>query len=265
MVGHQANQVIRVFICDDNALQLGMLSDALAECDDIEVVGTAMDGEAAVTQITQLRPDVVICDMVMPMLDGLGLLEQVRKLPTPPQVIILTALRGENFISQAQELGAAYYMVKPVNPAVLAQRVYTIMEQPVTAVAAAEPAPKPTVSQASRSLEEQIGAILLQVRIPAHLSGYRYLRTAVQLSLEDPDLLDNVTYALYPAVARQYGTSATSVERSIRHAISTAWNRGGPEDFSKLMGCHLESCDKPTNCELMSCLVETLRYQKERF
>ena len=107
MQERQSDRVIRVFICDDNTLQLGVLSDSLGEYADITVVGTAADGEAALLQIARLKPDIVVCDMVMPNLDGFGLLEQVAHLQNPPQVIILTALRGENFISQAQELGAA--------------------------------------------------------------------------------------------------------------------------------------------------------------
>ena len=97
MQERQSNRVIRVFICDDNTLQLGVLSDSLSEYADITVVGTAVDGEAALLQIARLKPDIVFCDIVMPNLDGFGLLEQVAHLQNPPQVIILTALRGENF------------------------------------------------------------------------------------------------------------------------------------------------------------------------
>ena len=111
------------------------------------------------------------------------------------------------------------------------------------------------------TLEERISALLLQLRVPVHLSGYRFIRQAILLALAEPTLLDCVTYALYPAVAARYGTSASCVERAIRHAITVAWNRGGPSLFSGIMCCHLESGDKPTNRELLSQLVEALRYR----
>ena len=264
MQERQSDRVIRVFICDDNTLQLGVLSDSLSEYADITVVGTAVDGEAALLQIARLKPDIVVCDMVMPNLDDFGLLEQVAHLQNPPQVIILTALRGENFISQAQELGAAYYMVKPVNPAVLAQRIYTIAGLPRRSGEEERAAAASVNALYARPIGEQISAMLMQIRVPAHLNGYRYLRSGVEMALKQPELLENGTYSLYPAIAKEYDTTAVSVERAIRHAINAAWNRGGPEEFSRLMGCHLESCDKPTNCELLSCLVEALRYQKDR-
>ena len=154
--------------------------------------------------------------------------------------------------------------MKPVNPAVLAQRIYTIAGLPRRSGEEERAAAASVNALYARPIGEQISAMLMQIRVPAHLNGYRYLRSGVEMALKQPELLENVTYSLYPAIAKEHDTTAVSVERAIRHAINAAWNRGGPEEFSRLMGCHLESCDKPTNCELLSCLVESLRYQKDR-
>ena len=249
-------QTVRVLICDDNPLRCSLLQDCLSCHPGLTVIGVAQDGVETLRKMQELRPDVVIVDMMMPRMDGCGLLEQAKRMSSPPRIIALTALRDEQFITQALKMGAAYYMLKPVDAKLLSQRILSVAGQPQT-----ETRPEPVSAPRSRSVEAKIGSILLQLRMPAHLSGYRFLRTAVLEVMEQPTLLRHVTKELYPVVAEHYGTTAGCVEKSIRHAITTAWNRGGPEAFSRLMCCRMESCDRPTTCEVLSRLVELMQFQ----
>ena len=255
----QTNRDVRVLICDDNPVQRASMVECLSEQMGLQVVCAVADGLEALRSITELQPDVVVCDLVMTHLDGFGLLERMAKLVNPPQTIVLTALKRDDFILRALELGAAYYMVKPVESDILTQRILSAARRQTPSQGTSV---REDVSlRSSGTLEERISALLLQLRIPAHLSGYRFIRQAILLALAEPALLDCVTYALYPAVAARYETSASCVERAIRHAITVAWNRGGPSLFSGIMCCHLENGDKPTNRELLTRLVEALRYR----
>ena len=255
----QTNRDVRVLICEDHPAQRISLVECLSEQVGVQVVCAVTDGLEALQRIPALQPDVVICDLVMPHLDGFGLLERMAQLPYPPQVIVLTSLKRDDFILRALELGAAYFMVKPVESDILTKRILSAARRRDQCVAV-EARMEDAMSYAG-SLEERISALLLQLRVPAHLSGYRFIRQAILLALADPTLLECVTYALYPKVAAHFGTSASCVERGIRNAINVAWNRGGPGIFSGIMGCQMESGDKPTNRELLASLVETLRYR----
>lgn len=249
-----APQTVRVLICDENPLQRSLLQDWLSCHPGLAVVGVASDGVEALQKMQDTHPDVVVVDMATPQMGGFELLEQVRGMKAPPHIIALTAVRDEQFIEQALRLGVSYYMLKPVDGERLRRRVLSVAGQP-------DMRPARPVLQSLRALEAKIGAILLQLRMPAHLSGYRFLRTAVLSVMENPALMRHVTKELYPVVAEKYGTTAGCVERSIRHAIATAWNRGRPEAFSWLMCCRMQSCDRPTTCEVLSRLVELMQYQ----
>lgn len=255
----QINRDVRVLVCENHPTQRASLVECLSEQIGLQVVSAVADGMEALRRVAALQPDVIVCDLVMPHLDGFGLLERMAQLRYPPQVIVLTSLKRDDFILRALELGAAYYMVKPVESDILTQRI-------LSAARRREQCDQFQQQEASGyphagTLEERISALLLQLRVPAHLSGYRFIRQAVMLALADPALLECVTYALYPAVAERFATTPVCVERGIRHAINVAWNRGGPEIFSGIMGCHLEERDKPTNRELLVRLVEAMRYR----
>lgn len=254
----QSNRDVRVLICDDNPIQRASMVECLSEQIGLQVICAVSDGLEALRRVTELQPDVVICDLVMTRLDGFGLLERMAQMPYPPQTIVLTALKRDDFIMRALELGAAYYMVKPVESDILTQRILAAAKRRDRQW---EDDRQEMGAPFAGTLEERISALLLQLRIPAHLSGYRFIRQAILLALAEPALLECVTYALYPAVAARYGTSASCVERGIRHAITVAWNRGGPGLFSGIMCCQLGVADKPTNRELLSRLVEALRYR----
>ena len=258
---------IRVVIAEDNGQLREMIADYLSEQDGIEVVGTAGDGGAAMALLREHEPDVLICDMIMPQVDGYAVLEQLSEmgLSQLPGTIALTALGRDDFISRAIELGVHYYMVKPFDFRLLVQRVREAAGMSVrrenaqaqrTAAAPAKPA-------AGQSAEERIANLFLTVGIPAHIKGYQYLREAVRMVMEHPELMSRITKELYPGIAKRFGTTASKVERAIRHAIEVAWNRGRIDALNEAFGrnvCSLE--DKPTNGEFIALVADRLSIEQ---
>lgn len=242
--------MVRVLVADDNEMLREMLAGVL-NCDPrIEVVGVASNGVEVMEMIREKSPEVVVCDIVMPQMDGFGVLEQVTNEASanPPRIIALTALDRGDFISHAVDLGVSYYMVKPADTSYLIQRILKLAETQ----AKAAPASEPSISSKD-SNEQAVARMLMQMGMPTHLKGYRFLLYSVLLTMADPSRLGAITRNLYPAVAQHYNTTASRVERSIRHAIENTWARGTVHNFAPRL------VDKPTNCEMIAFLTEKLR------
>ena len=177
-------------------------------------------------------------------------------------MIALTALGRDDFISRAIDLGVCYYMVKPFDFAILAQRICEAAGQANRAEV-----PMPHIHQeivsGVETLEERIANLFLTVGIPAHIKGYQYLREAVKMVIDNPDLMGRITKELYPGIAHRFGTTSSKVERAIRHAIEVAWNRGRVEALDEAFGrnvCSLD--DKPTNGEFIALVSDRLRVRE---
>ncbi len=256
--------MVRVAIADDNAQLLGMVAEYLGQQSGMEIVGTAKNGIEAVHLVQEKQPDVLVCDMIMPQMDGYGVMECLSsmKLEHRPGVIALTALGRDDFITRAINLGACYYMVKPFDFSMLAQRVFEAAgeigrAQAISLAAASDD------GRDAENLEEQIANLFLTVGIPAHIKGYQYLREAVKMVIDNPDLMGRITKELYPGIARRFGTTSSKVERAIRHAIEVAWNRGRIEALDEAFGrnvCSLD--DKPTNGEFIALVSDRLRIKE---
>ncbi|MGN0971293.1 MAG: sporulation transcription factor Spo0A [Aristaeellaceae bacterium] len=256
---------IRIIVADDAPAQRNQLISALAPDDRITVVGEASDGMEALSLISSLHPQVLVCDMVMPRMDGFALLEHLAGLPHAdrPSFIAQTALCRDDFIMRAISLGAAYYMLKPVN-------VEQLIEQ-ILCVAGAGPMPaSPALASqpeedGQERLEKYVTSLLLQIGIPAHMNGYKYLRQAIMTAVVNPDVLDCVSRDLYPTIAQACDTTASRVERSIRHAIAVTWDRAGSATFNKVLGRYATGCsEKPTNCEFVALMAERIRIHLSR-
>lgn len=245
---------VRVLVAEDDQEQREALVRALNRCPGLCVVGAAGNGVEAIRMMRDRLPGVVVCDMVMPQLDGFAVLEAVNRMEEKyrPKVIALTALSRDDFIARAMALGVAYYMIKPVDMAVLFQQILRLTGQEAQHHA----------QETEKTAEQVVADMLLDMGVPVHLSGYRFLLRSALLALEAPELLSCITGTLYPAVARLFGTTASCVERSIRHAINTTWQRGGAAAFANVMKCRIFSeNDKPTNCELIALIAERVRLQ----
>lgn len=253
---------VKLMIAEDNAELRRMLCDYFDLQEGVTVVGSVANGLEALEMIDKLRPDILLLDMIMPQMDGYDLLTTLRqqKREKTPEVIALTALCRDDFISRAVDLGVRYYMVKPFDFVLLYQRVMEI--------ASAKPVPpseaaKAAATQRAKSLDERIATLFLTVGIPAHIKGYQFLREAVKLVMESPDMINRITKALYPGIAYKFNTTSSKVERAIRHAIEVAWGRGRIEVLNEAFGSNVCSLDtKPTNGEFIALVADKLNLER---
>ena len=248
---------IRVMLADDNQSILRLLTDYFARKEEIEVVATVSDGTEIVAAVREHAPDVLVMDIIMPRRDGFMALEELSQMESAlrPKVIVLTGLARDDFIMRAIELGASYYMVKPFDMHLLYNRIVEVAGQAAALATdgARECAPP------AETVDERITNLFLTLGIPAHIKGYQYLREAVLMVLNDRDVINRITKELYPGVARRFDTSASKVERAMRHAIEVAWSRGRLDSVNRMYGFKLfDAMDKPTNGEFISCVAEKL-------
>jgi len=206
---------VRVVVADDNVQLRDMIVEYLQAQNGIEIVGAASDGVEALRLVTEFEPDVLVCDLIMPQMDGYGVLErlQAMKLAKQPGVIALTALGRDDFISRAVNLGVNYYMVKPFDFMMLAQRVYEAAGESLRAESVGAKMIHEQAPVSAETLEERIANLFLTVGIPAHIKGYQYLREAVRMVIEKPEMMSRITKELYPGIARKFGTTSSKVER----------------------------------------------------
>ena len=253
---------IRIFLTDDNDEIRAALHKYLEAQEDMIISGEAANGVEALQRLPECPSDVIILDLIMPQMDGYAVLErlQAMKLSKQPGVIALTALGRDDFISRAVNLGVNYYMVKPFDFMMLAQRVYEAAGESLRAEAiSAKMIKQQGGKTGGETLEERIANLFLTVGIPAHIKGYQYLREAVRMVMDNPELMGRITKELYPGIAHRFGTTSSKVERAIRHAIEVAWNRGRIDALDEAFGknvCALD--DKPTNGEFIALVADRL-------
>lgn len=252
--GAASEQKIKVVIADDNSEITSLVSDYLSDKPDIEIAGCAGDGIQAIKLLKETPCDVLVMDLIMPSLDGFAVLTMLDSLPRRPRTIVLTALGRGDFITRAMQLGADYYMLKPFDCAELYHQIVNMHMAHTPEISRTAPDPLPP-----KSLDEEISSLFLAVGIPAHIKGYQYLREAVRMVVNDPDIINRITKELYPGIAHTFKTSASKVERAIRHAIEVAWNRGRIEAINTTFGCHIFSRnDKPTNGEFIALIADKM-------
>ena len=237
-----------VLLVDASEEFRGLLMAALAGTEEFEVVASVGDGAEAARLMAEKQPDLVVMDMILPGLDGLGLLDQLSAMKEKrPEVIVLSQFMSERIIAAAMEHGVYYYMTKPCRTESLLER----MRQAVMPTGGAE-------------LSSQITSIIHEIGVPAHIKGYQYLREAILIAVEDMEVINAVTKVLYPEVARRYNTTPSRVERAIRHAIEVAWDRGDLETLQKFFGYTVSNTKgKPTNSEFIAMIADRLVLQKQ--
>jgi len=247
---------VKVLVADDNREFCELLKGYMTQQEDFILTGTAYNGLETLRQIEEHSPDVVVLDIIMPHLDGIGVLEKlaVDFGNTRPKVIILTAFGQEAFTQRAMELGADYYILKPFDFSVLATRIRQLSD--------GLNVPQYISSVKPRNLDVAVTNIIHEMGVPAHIKGYHYLRDAILMVINEINLLGAVTKELYPMIAQKYQTTSSRVERAIRHAIELAWDRGNVEMMTKYFGytINLER-GKPTNSEFIAMVADKLRVE----
>ena len=258
----------RVLIADDNREFCDLLNEAISAEEGLDVVGAVHHGVDLLEFLSTTAVDVVVLDIIMPHLDGIGVLERLADVDPVdrPKVLVLTAFGQETMTQRALELGADYYILKPFNLKVLAARIRQLGG---AVVVDRRPVGNFGMSTGTkvqllpvRHLDIEVTNIIHEIGIPAHIKGYLYLRDAIIMVIERVDLLSGVTKELYPAIALQYKTTPSRVERAIRHAIEVAWSRGNVDVINSIFG-HTVNRDrgKPTNSEFIAMVADRLRMQ----
>ena len=229
-----------------------MLADLMDREPDLSVVGQTGNGEELLELISRHRPDVVVMDVVLAGLDGTEVLAALGE--NRPRILVVTAFLGPDLSQELSACGVNYCMIKPC-------RLQSVIERARKLATTADPDEVEAVEEESkaRDLERQITAIIHEIGVPAHIKGYQYLREAISLSVADMEVINAVTKVLYPAVAKKFGTTASRVERAIRHAIEVAWDRGDLETLQKYFGYTVSNAKgKPTNREFIAMIADRI-------
>lgn len=267
---------ITILIADDNSDFTNTLVEHLEKESDMEVIGIAKDGKEACEMVAATKPDILLLDVIMPYLDGLGVLEKLQtlNLEKMPTSIMLSAVGQTKITQRAISLGAEYYVVKPFDIEILIKRIRDIKNY--------EPTPTSTTENCyvvkeaktkyieindmnkknQENLEALVTNVIHEIGVPAHIKGYQYLREAIMMVINDIDVINQITKQLYPEIAEKYCTTPSRVERAIRHAIEVAWTRGKNEAVESIFGYTVSAAKgKPTNSEFIAMIADKLRLE----
>lgn len=248
------------------------LSDFFEQKTDIEVTGVEYNGQRAYSKILSLKPDVVLMNMILPELDGLGIMEQLvanLEMPKLPRVIVISSVDNPTIMDCACQAGVDYYIMKPYRLDTLYNRILQL-QSPFQGDGKRTGLPLRSYESKRNKeryagmednyLESEITDVMRRIGVPAHIKGYQYIRTGIIMAVHDIAVLNYITKLLYPSIAKEYNTTASSVERAIRHAIEVAWTRGDPNVLESIFG-HTVSMNrrKPTNSEFIAQIADRYR------
>ena len=242
----------RVFLLQENQSVNEELKRLFTESGEFEIVGCACDGITGLEMIEDKKPSFVVMGLALAGYEGLGLIEKIVGLGLGIKIIVVSAMSREEIIQSALNKGASYYMVKPMNFSLLKERLLELDR---------EESNSSTIFGKSKevSVEEKISKIFINVGIPPHIKGYSYLREGVKMAVENPDIINNITKKLYPMIGEKYSTTASKVERAIRHAIEVAWNRGRIDSLNNILGVRAYvGAEKPTNGEFIALVADKM-------
>ena len=244
---------LNLLIANDNSDESDLISEKLTNDKFSYSIHKTSSGREAIELIKTNNYDIAIVDLVLSEIDGFEVIETLKNKNSKTKVIVLSALSSETFISKAIGYGIDYYMLKPVSLDVLKKRVEDLLSDSNSKGSA-------LISKTDgKEIEEKITNIFITVGIPAHIKGYQFLREAIMLAMENPDIINSITKRLYPSIAEKFDTSASKVERAIRHAIEVAWNRGKIENINSIFGLTVyTNNEKPTNGEFIALVADKM-------
>ncbi|RCW50556.1 MULTISPECIES: sporulation transcription factor Spo0A [unclassified Halanaerobium] len=258
---------IDIIIVDDNKEFCQLLSEYFSLQDDINVLGVAHDGYQGLELVKNTEADVLILDLIMPYLDGMGVMEEMNKkgLNEAIKTIILTAFGQEEITQRLVELGASYYIMKPFDLDKLIKRIKQMVAPPsVEGNRGLADSDDLLIFKNNVDLNVKITEVMHNLGIPAHIKGYLYIREAVELVIKDIEFLGAITKKLYPAVAEKFDSKPSRVERAIRHAIEVVWTRGNAEVLDEYFASTVGgNKNKPTNSQFIARIADKLRLEIE--
>ena len=260
---------IKMAIVDDNEMVRDHIRSLFEDDKRIDIVFEAGDGVEAMQLIRDRLPDVVLLDLVMPRMDGLEVLQNLNRDPSlmkHPAVIVVSAVGQERILDMVFGLGAAYYIMKPFEDKMLIRRVQQLMNGQSLPPVQSKSSPRISYAYDARSASDlEVTHLLHDLGVPPHIKGYQYLKDAVMMVVEAPDVINAVTKTLYPTIAAMNNTSSSRVERAIRHAISVTWLRGNTRLMNDMFSYTIRSgAGNPTNSEFVALLAEKIRLSQKK-
>ena len=243
-----------VFIADSTEDFCASLSAALQHSGGFQVLGTAQDGETALRRILELKPQVVVLDLMLSKRDGISILQAISGMDPRPATLVTSNFVTEYVASAAASLGARYLMLKPCDMTALVERLEEIR--------GGNRQVAPLRRNDKSGIEAMVTSIIHEIGVPAHIKGYQYLREAIIIAVNDMDVINAITKVLYPQVAKTFQTTPSRVERAIRHAIEVAWDRGDLDTLQRFFGYTVSNTKgKPTNSEFIALIADKLQLQ----
>lgn len=249
---------LKVLVVDDDEIYAKSLCDHINIQDELTCVGIAVDGEEAYSMVLETNPDAVVLDIILPKLDGIGVLRRLSKQNPErrPSVLVSSSSTLNNLYDMASRHGASYYMIKPQHPDSICDAIRDmcgIRRENVAQIPVG-------IKDDTYDLETMVTEFIHELGVPAHIKGYHYLRTAIMMVVKDMDLLNYITKELYPEIAKAYQTTSSRVERAIRHSIEVAWTRGKPQTMNEVFGYTINTGKgKPTNSEFIAMIADRIR------
>lgn len=250
---------ISIVLADNDEYYMSTVEESIKQHSDIEIIGKTNNGLKATKLLDDLHPDVMILDLLLPGADGLSILENTINKHKGTKFIVLTKVNSAPITQAVFDLGVSYYLLKPVDLNILSQRIRFVHEVSERSVTYTMPLPDTNTAPASLDLQKEITDILHRIGVPAHLKGYRYLQTAIEMCVHNSGVLDAVTKSLYPEIAKEFFTTASRVERAIRHAIEVCWQRKIRDNNLAFEEYFLSTSIKPTNSEFIASLTTKLQ------
>ena len=244
MEKNMENKLPKIYVADST--EDNVVMDYFKNNSNFQFVGASFDGQKVVEDVLKLQPDVLVMEVMLASLDGFAVLDKIKEGGHMPKVFFVSNLSHSGFVTKAIQSGASYFMVKPVSPENLENRIMEVLWQGHS-------------TNENKQLDEKISNIFISIGIPAHIKGYQFLREAVKLAVEEPEIIGSITKKLYPTIAERFETSSSKVERGMRHAIEVAWNRGKIENINNIFGLKIYNRnEKPTNGELIALIADKM-------
>ena len=246
-------EVKKVVVLQDNSESIDYIKSAICEIDGFAVEGTSVDGEEGLKLVTEINPDFLVLGIILKNLDGFAVMEKIKEMSLKTKMVVVSSFTSESVITRALSSGAVYYIAKPFKGEILKNRLIELSggKSGVEMLQGIE--------KRKNTLDEKISKIFISVGIPPHIKGYSYLREGVKMAVETPEIINNITKKLYPKIGEKYQTSASKVERAIRHAIEVAWARGRIETINSMLGIRAYvGNEKPTNGEFIALIADKM-------
>ena len=245
--------VKKVVVLQDNSESIDYIKSAICEIDGFAVEATSVDGEEGLKLVTEINPDFLVLGIILKNLDGFAVMEKIKETNLKTKMVVVSSFTSESVITRALSSGAVYYIAKPFKSEILKNRLIELSggKSGVETLQGIE--------KRKNTLDEKISKIFISVGIPPHIKGYSYLREGVKMAVETPEIINNITKKLYPKIGEKYQTTASKVERAIRHAIEVAWARGRIETINSMLGIRAYvGNEKPTNGEFIALIADKM-------